>query len=109
MVWSINLGVSAGMAGLLMDMSVVSSLAVGYWLLKVKVNQNKVIMGAPLAVVGLLVCLMLEDGSVPLAGLPLTLVRLLSNYLRSLIHKFGFRFFFKPIRSHCLAIGCRTE
>lgn len=86
MVWSINLGVSAGMAGLLMDMSVVSSLLLGYWLLKEKITRNKT-LGAALAVIGLLVCLMLEDGSVPLAGIPLTLIAAFSWSLMAVIVK----------------------
>lgn len=86
MVWSINLGVSAGMAGLLMDMSVVSSLVLGYWLLKEKITRNKT-LGAALAVIGLLVCLMLEDGSVPLAGIPLTLIAAFSWSLMAVIVK----------------------
>lgn len=86
MVWSINLGVSAGMAGLLMDMSVVSSLVLGYWLLKEKITLNKT-LGAVLAVIGLFVCLMIEDGSVPLAGLPLTLIAAFSWSLMAVIVK----------------------
>ena len=41
MVWSINLGVSAGMAGLLLDMSVVFSLFLGFWLLKERISIYK--------------------------------------------------------------------
>jgi len=73
MVWSINLGVSAGMAGLLMDMSLISSLLLGYWVFREKITKNKK-LGALLAVLGLIACLLLEDGSVPLNALPLTFI-----------------------------------
>lgn len=86
MVWSINLGVSAGMAGLLMDMSIISSLVIGYLLLKEKITANKV-FGAALAIVGLLVSLLLTDGSVPLRALPLTLIAALSWSLMALVVK----------------------
>ena len=87
MVWSINLGVSAGMAGLLMNMSIISSLAIGYFLLKETITTNK-LLGAALAISGLLVSLTLSDGSVPLIALPLTLIAALSWSLMalSLIH-----------------------
>lgn len=86
MVWSINLGVSAGMAGLLMNMSILPSLALGYFLLKETITRNK-ILGAALAVGGLLVSLALTDGSVPLKALPLTLIAALSWSLMSLVVK----------------------
>lgn len=86
MVWSINLGVSAGMAGLLMDMSVVSSLVLGYYLLKERITRNKT-LGAILAVIGLFACLMLEDGSVPIVGIPLTLIAAFSWSLMAVIVK----------------------
>lgn len=86
MVWSINLGVSAGMAGLLMDMSIVSSLMLGYWVFKEAITANKVI-GCLLAVSGLLVSMALADGSVPLRAVPLTLIAALSWSLMSLVVK----------------------
>jgi drug/metabolite transporter (DMT)-like permease len=86
MVWSINLGVSAGMAGLLLDMSIISSLAVGYFLFKEKISSNK-IFGAALAVLGLLMSLVLTDGSVPLKALPITLIAALSWSLMALVVK----------------------
>lgn len=86
MAWSINLGVSAGMAGLLMDMSIISSLALGYFFLKETITFNK-IFGIILAVTGLLVSLALTDGSVPLRVLPLTLIAALSWSLMSLVVK----------------------
>ena len=86
MVWSINIGVSAGMAGLLMDMSIISSMALGYLLLKEHITFNK-ILGAGLAIMGLLVCMALSDGSVPLRALPLTLIAAFSWSLMSLVVK----------------------
>lgn len=86
MIWSINLGVSAGMAGLLMDMSIISSLVIGYFLLKEKITLNKVV-GATLAVGGLLVSLVLTDGSVPLKALPLTFIAAFSWSLMTLVVK----------------------
>ena len=86
MVWSINIGLSAGMAGLLMNMSVISGLALGYFVLGEALTLHK-IAGAALAVTGLLVSLALTDGSVPLAALPLTLIAALSWSLMSLVVK----------------------
>lgn len=86
MIWSINLGVSAGMAGLLMDMSIVFSMALGYFLLKENITRNKIV-GAVLAVLGLLVSLMLSDGSAPLRAIPLTLIAALSWSLMTLVVK----------------------
>ena len=86
MVWSINIGGSAGMAGLLMDMSIVSSMALGYFLLKENITANKII-GASLAIIGLLVCMALSDGSVPLRALPLTLIAAFSWSLMSFVVK----------------------
>lgn len=86
MVWSINLGVSAGMAGLLMNMSLIPSLAIGYFLLKETITPNKV-LGAALAIVGLLACIAITDGSVPLRALPLTLIAALSWSLMTLVVK----------------------
>ena len=86
MVCSIQLGVSAGMAGLLMNMSLISSLALGYWLMHEKLARNK-ILGAVMAVMGLGISLAVADGSVPLIGLPLTLIAAISWSLMSVIVK----------------------
>ena len=86
MVWSINLGLSAGMAGLLMNMSIVSSLVLGAWVFKETITHTK-ICGALLSITGLFVSLALTDGSVPLVTLPLTLTAALSWSLMSLIVK----------------------
>ena len=86
MVWSINLGVSAGMAGLLMNMSLIPSLAIGYFLLKENLTSYK-ILGAVLAIAGLLACITITDGSVPLKALPLTLIAALSWSVMSFVVK----------------------
>ena len=86
MVCSIQLGVSAGMAGLLMNMSLISSLVMGYWLMQEKLARNK-ILGALMAIMGLVISLAVADGSVPLIGLPLTLIAALSWSLMSVIVK----------------------
>jgi len=86
MVWSINLGVSAGMAGLLMNMSIISSLVLGYVILNETITTNKLV-GAALAVGGLLVSLTLADGSAPLRALPLVLIAGLSWSLMGLVVK----------------------
>jgi O-acetylserine/cysteine efflux transporter len=86
MVWSINLGVSAGMAGLLMNMSIISSLALGYLMFKETITANKA-FGALLAIGGLLVSLALTDGSVPLKALPLTLIAAVSWSLMAFVVK----------------------
>jgi drug/metabolite transporter (DMT)-like permease len=86
MVWSINLGVSAGMAGILLDMSLVFSLLLGYFVLKEAISFNKKI-GAGLSILGLITCLALTDGSVPLIGIPLALIAAFSWSLMTLIVK----------------------
>lgn len=86
MVWSINLGVSAGMAGLLMNMSIIPSLFLGYWVFRETITFNKK-LGATLAVLGLMACLYLEDGSAPLRGLPLVLIGAFSWSLMTVIVK----------------------
>ena len=86
MVWSINLGVSAGMAGLLMNMSLVFALLLGYFVLKEFISWNKK-TGAVMATFGLIICLALTDGSVPLIAIPLTLIAAFSWSLMALIVK----------------------
>lgn len=86
MVWSINIGVSAGMAGLLMDMSIISSMLLGFWIFRETITINKK-LGAFLAVLGLIACLSLEDGSVPMKGLPLTIIAAFSWSLMGVIVK----------------------
>ncbi|MAC48610.1 MAG: hypothetical protein CMI12_17470 [Oceanospirillum sp.] len=86
MTWSITLGVSAGMAGLLMQLSLVSSLLLGWLLLKETITRQKWI-GATLALSGLGASLTLQDGSVPLSGLVFVLIGAFSWSLISLIVK----------------------
>ena len=84
MIWSVNLGVSAGMAPLMMNMSLISSLVLGYLVFNESMTSYKV-MGAVLAIGGLVISLMLGDGSFPLAALPLTLIAALSWSFLSVI------------------------
>lgn len=86
MVWSISLGLSAGMAGLLLDMSIVFSLVLAVFVLKEKAGWPQW-AGVTLAVIGLLMALQVQDGSVPLAVLPLTLIAALSWSLMTLVVK----------------------
>ena len=86
MVWSMQLGVSAGMAGILLDMSLIFSLALGFFLLREHIGRNK-LLGAALALIGLGAALALEDGSAPLKAVPLTLIAAFSWSLMSVIVK----------------------
>ncbi|WP_394181924.1 EamA family transporter [Marinomonas posidonica] len=69
---SIRLGLSAGMASLLLDMSVVSSLLVGYFVLKERLTVNK-LLGAGLALIGLFIIMQADGGAITVAGLVLVL------------------------------------
>ena len=86
MTWSIALGLSAGMAGVLMQVSVVFSLLLSWSMLKEKVGLNKVI-GSLLAFAGLAFSLTLQDGSAPHVALVFVLIGALSWSLVSLIVK----------------------
>ncbi|WP_417559285.1 EamA family transporter [Marinomonas sp.] len=70
---SIGAGVSAGMASLLLDMSVVSSLLVGWLCLNEAITRNK-LLGAGLALLGLALIMYSEGGSVTGKGLVLVLM-----------------------------------
>ncbi|MGO2236658.1 MAG: EamA family transporter [Marinomonas sp.] len=70
---SIGAGVSAGMASLLLDMSVVSSLLVGWLCLNETITRNK-LLGAGLALLGLALIMYSEGGSVTGKGLVLVLM-----------------------------------
>ena len=70
---SIGAGVSAGMASLLLDMSVVSSLLVGWLCLNETITRNK-LLGAGLALLGLILIMYSEGGSVTGQGLVLVLM-----------------------------------
>jgi len=86
MVWSINIGVSAGMAPLLMNMSLISSLVLGYFVFKESLSINKII-GVVLSLAGVLVSMALTDGSLPFSALPLIIIAAISWSLLALIVK----------------------
>ncbi|OOV87717.1 EamA family transporter [Oceanospirillum linum] len=86
MTSAITLGVSAGMAGVLMDLSLIASLLIGWLVLKEKISPRQTV-GAGLILLGAVVSLSLEDGSVPLAGLMLVLIGALSWAVIGLIVK----------------------
>lgn len=86
MTSAITLGVSAGMAGVLMDLSLIASLLIGWLVLKEKISPRQT-LGAGLILLGAVVSLSLEDGSVPLAGLMLILIGALSWAVIGLIVK----------------------
>ena len=69
---SVDAGVSVGLASLLLDMSVISSLLVGRFLLNEKVSRTKV-GGSLLALVGLLLIINHQGGVVTPIGLALVL------------------------------------
>lgn len=70
---SIGAGVSVGMASLLLDMSIISSLLVGWLCLNEKITRNKW-LGAGLALLGLFLIMDAEGGSVTGKGLVLVLI-----------------------------------
>jgi O-acetylserine/cysteine efflux transporter len=69
---SIGAGLSAGMASLLLDMSVVSGLFVGWFFLNEKITKNK-LLGTGLALLGLVLIMYSEGGTVTFKGLVLVL------------------------------------
>lgn len=84
--WSIQAGLSAGMASVLLQMNVVFGLFLGYFLLKEKVATKKII-GCGIALAGLLLSLTVTDGSVTQSGLMLILCAALSWSLASITVK----------------------
>jgi drug/metabolite transporter (DMT)-like permease len=84
--WSIQAGLSAGMASVLMQMNVVISLLVGYFLLKETVTSMKVI-GSIVAIIGLVLSALVTDGSVTKLGLLLISIASLSWSITSIIVK----------------------
>lgn len=86
MTSAITLGVSAGMAGVLMDLSLIASLMIGWLVLKEKISPRQ-ILGAGLILLGAVVSLSIQDGSVPLVGLLLVLIGALSWAVIGLIVK----------------------
>ena len=83
---AIDAGTSSGMASLLLDMSVVSGLLIGYFFLNEKLSFNK-LFGAGLALVGLLLIMQEQGGSVTMKGLVLVLVASLFWSINGLIVK----------------------
>ncbi len=69
---SVGAGLSSGLASLLLDMSVISSLLVGRYLLKEQVTVSKV-LGSILALIGLGIIILNQDGTVTVLGLALVL------------------------------------
>ena len=69
---SVGAGLSSGLASLLLDMSVISSLLVGRYLLKEQVTVSKV-LGSILALIGLGIIIWNQDGTVTVLGLALVL------------------------------------
>ena len=84
--WSIQAGLSAGMASVLLQMNVVFGLFLGYFLLKEPLPLNKVI-GSGIALAGLLLSLTVTDGSVTQLGLMLILFAAISWSLASITIK----------------------
>jgi len=84
--WSIQAGLSAGMASVLLQMNVVFGLFLGYFLLKESLPINKII-GSGLALGGLLLSLTVTDGSVTELGLMLILLAAISWSLASITIK----------------------
>ena len=84
--WSIQAGLSAGMASVLLQMNVLFGLFLGYFLLKEPLPLNKVI-GSGIALAGLLLSLTVTDGSVTQLGLMLVLVAAISWSLASITVK----------------------
>jgi len=84
--WSIQAGLSAGMASVLLQMNVVISLLVGYFLFKENIAPIKVI-GSIVAMMGLALSVSVTDGSVTKLGLILILIASLSWSITSIIVK----------------------
>jgi len=84
--FSISAGLSPGMASLLLQMNVAISMLIG-WLWLNETLSAKKLAGAALALGGLMISLLIEDGSVTLAGLGLVLLGATSWGLSGLIMK----------------------
>ncbi|MFT2098113.1 EamA family transporter [Marinomonas sp. 2405UD66-6] len=69
---SIGAGLSSGMASLLLDMSAVSGVFVGWYFLNEKITRNK-LLGTVLALLGLVLIIYSEGGAVTAKGLALVL------------------------------------
>lgn len=86
MTLAMDLGLSPGMAGLLLQLSLVSGLLCGWYFFNETITASK-IAGAALALAGLALSLQLADGSVPAAGLALALVAALCWSLMGVVVK----------------------
>lgn len=84
--WSIEAGLSVGMASVLLQMNVVIGLFLGYLLLKEAISKQKLV-GAFIAISGLLVSLTVSDGSVTGKGFALILCAALAWSISSIIIK----------------------
>jgi len=84
--WSIEAGLSVGMASVLLQMNVVIGLFLGYLLLKESISKQK-LLGALIAIGGLLLSLTVNDGSVTLAGFSLILCAAFAWSISSIIIK----------------------
>jgi drug/metabolite transporter (DMT)-like permease len=84
--WSIEAGLSVGMASVLLQMNVVMGLFLGYLLLKESISKQKLI-GAFIAIAGLLMSLTVSDGSVTGKGFALILCAALAWSISSIIIK----------------------
>ncbi|MCV2403581.1 EamA family transporter [Marinomonas sp. C2222] len=69
---SIDAGLSIGMASLLLDMSVVSGLLVGWYFLNEEITRNK-LLGCALALLGLVLIMYDDGGAITTKGLILVL------------------------------------
>ena len=83
---AIDAGTSSGMASLLLDMSVVSGLLIGYFFLNEKLSFNK-LFGAALALIGLALIMQEQGGNVTTKGLVLVLAASLFWSINGLIVK----------------------
>ncbi len=83
---AIGAGLSAGMASLLLDMSVVSSLLVGWLFLNEKITRKN-LLGCALALLGLILIIYAESGSVTAKGIVLVLIASVFWSLNGLIVK----------------------
>jgi drug/metabolite transporter (DMT)-like permease len=84
--WSIDAGLSAGMASLLLQLNVFIAVFLGYFFLNESLSQTK-LLGCLLAVSGLILSLSVTDGTVSLAGVLLILIAALCWSIASIIIK----------------------
>ncbi|PVZ69028.1 EamA family transporter [Pelagibaculum spongiae] len=114
MTWSIEAGISAGMAGLLLQFNVLLGLLVGWLLLKERLKLRQAI-GALVALSGLFLSVQLNDGSISAAGIVLVAIAAVCWTLTSVLvksaktpHVFAFMIWgmlFAPIPLFALSIA----